>query len=99
MRVAREIKLTDGLRESLEKAARARTSSVRFALRAKMILMAADGMPDLLIAEQLNVSRQSVARWRGRFLLQGGSKASGRMLRGQAASQRSPHRKCRKWFA
>ena len=71
MRVAREIKLTDALREALEKAARARTASVRFALRAKMILMAADGMTDLLIAEQLNVSRQSVARWRGRFLLQG----------------------------
>jgi transposase len=71
MRVAREIKLTDALRKSLEKAARARTASVRFALRAKMILMAADGMPDLLIAEQLNVSRQSVARWRGRFLLKG----------------------------
>jgi len=71
MRVAREIKLTDALREALEKAARARTASVRFALRAKMILMAADGMTDVLIAEQLNVSRQSVARWRGRFLLQG----------------------------
>ncbi len=71
MRVAREVKLTDALRETLEKAARARTASVRFALRAKMILMAADGMPDLLIAERLNVSRQSVARWRGRFLLQG----------------------------
>src|SRR5262245_1958898 len=71
MRAAREIKLTDALRESLEKAARARTASVRFALRAKMILMAADGMTDLLIAEQLKVSRQSVGRWRGRFLLLG----------------------------
>jgi transposase len=71
MRVAREIKLTDALRESLEKVARARTASVRFAMRAKMILMAADGTPDQLIARRLSVSRQTVARWRGRFLLQG----------------------------
>lgn len=69
--VEREIKLTEALRESLEKVARARTASVRFTMRAKMILMAADRMPAQLIAKEMNVSRQTVARWRGRFLLQG----------------------------
>src|SRR5262245_1323470 len=33
-----------------------------------MILMAADGMSDILIADEMNVARQTVARWRGRFL-------------------------------
>ena len=71
MRLAREIKLTDELRQTLERAARARTSSVRFAARAKMILMAANGMTDLSIATEMGVARQTVARWRARFLVLG----------------------------
>jgi transposase len=67
MRVAREVRLSDEQRASLERIARSRTASVRFALRAKMVLMAAEGMSDVSIASQLNVSRQAVARWRGRF--------------------------------
>ena len=68
MRRACEIELTDELRETLERAARARTSSVRFAARAKMILKAADGMTDLAIATEMGVARHTVARWDGRFL-------------------------------
>src|SRR5262252_4571890 len=71
MRVGREVRLSDEQRASLEKIARSRTASVRFALRAKMVLMAAEGMSDLSIASQLNVSRQAVGKWRGRFLSRG----------------------------
>jgi len=71
MRVARGVKLSDTQRELLERVARARTSSVRFAARAKMILMAADGLTDQLIAKELGVTRQTIARWRGRFVLLG----------------------------
>ena len=71
MRVAAVIKLSDEQREQLEKQARARSATVRLAQRSKMILMAAAGLPDLRIAAELGVMRQTVARWRGRFIRQG----------------------------
>ena len=71
MRVAAAVKLSDEQREQLEKQARARRVSVRLAQRSKMILLAAAGFPDLKIAAELGVMRQTVARWRGRFLRQG----------------------------
>src|SRR5919106_2310736 len=71
MRVAAEIKLSDEQREQLEKQARARSVSVRLAQRSKMMLLAAEGIPDLKIAAELGVTRQTVARWRSRFILRG----------------------------
>ncbi len=71
MRVAAAVKLSDEQREQLEKQARARSVSVRLAQRSKMILLAAAGTPDLKIAAELGVMRQTVARWRSRFLRQG----------------------------
>jgi hypothetical protein len=50
MRVAAEVKLSDEQREQLEKQARARSVTVRLAQRSKMILLAAEGIPDLKIA-------------------------------------------------
>ena len=71
MRVALAVKLSDEQREQLEKQARARSVSVRLAQRSKMILLAAAGTPDVKIAVELGVMRQTVARWRSRFLRQG----------------------------
>jgi transposase len=71
MRVAAEVKLSDEQREQLEKQARARSVSVRLAQRSKMILLAAEGIPDLKIAAELGVARQTVARWRSRFIVRG----------------------------
>src|SRR5713101_3765414 len=68
MRVAPEVKLSNEQRQELEKLARGRTVTVRSAQRAKIILMAASGLTDPAIGEQLGVSRQNVARWRGRFV-------------------------------
>src|SRR5829696_5384438 len=71
MRVAAEVKLSDEQREQLEKQARARSVSVRLAQRSKMILLAAEAIPDLKIAAELGVARQTVARWRSRFIVRG----------------------------
>ena len=71
MRVAPEVKLLNEQRQELEKLARGRTVTVRSVQRAKMILMAASGLTDSAIAGELGVSRQNVARWRGRFVARG----------------------------
>ena len=71
MRIAAAIELSDEQRQQLEKQARARSVSVRLAQRSKMILLAAAGLSDSRIGAELGVKRQTVARWRGRFIRQG----------------------------
>jgi transposase len=56
--------LTEEERDELTKLARSRLSSVRLALRAKIVLLAADGMQNKEIAEQLKIGRIQVSRWR-----------------------------------
>jgi transposase len=68
MRVAPPILLTDERRCELAAVAASRTASVRFAQRARMILLAADGKQDIEIAAEVGTRRQVVARWRRRFL-------------------------------
>jgi transposase len=67
MRVALEIVLTEDERGELTKLVHSRLTSVRLAQRARIVLMAAEGMQNLEIAEQLGVGRIQVARWRGRY--------------------------------
>jgi len=71
MRVAAAVKLSNEQQQQLEKQARARSVSVRLAQRSKMILLAATGLSDIKIAAELGVKRQTVARWRGRFIRSG----------------------------
>ena len=68
MRAARPVNLSDAQRDELTAAANSRSMSVRFAQRARIILLAAEGKQDIEIAAALKVRRQTVARWRGRFL-------------------------------
>ena len=68
MRVAPEIVLTEEERDELTKLARSRLSSVRLALRAKIVLLAANGMQNKEIAEQLKIGRIQVSRWRERYI-------------------------------
>jgi transposase len=68
MRVARPVCLSDAQRDQLRSIASSRTVSVRFAQRAKMILLADQGLQDKQIAADVGVRRQAVALWRGRFL-------------------------------
>ena len=68
MRVAPPIHLTDEQRHELSTAANSRSVSVRFAQRARIILLAAEGWQDKQIAAEIGIRRQSVALWRRRFL-------------------------------
>ena len=67
MRVAPEIALTNEEHAELSKLARSKRTSVRLAQRARIVLLAADGMQNKDIAEQLGVGRVQVARWRERY--------------------------------
>jgi transposase len=67
MRKAVAITLSAEERETLERWARSRTSEVRQALRAQMILLAADGLENAEIATRVGAGRVAVGRWRNRF--------------------------------
>jgi transposase len=67
MRVAPGIVLTDDERAQLTSLVRSKLTSVRLAQRARMVLLAADGMQNQDIAQQVGVGRVQVARWRGRY--------------------------------
>ena len=67
MRVAPTIILSDDERAELAKLVRSKLSSVRLAQRARIVLLAADGMQNKDIAQQLEVGRVQVSRWRERY--------------------------------
>ena len=67
VRVAPKIVLTDEERGELKKLVRSKLTSVRLAQRARIVLLAADGMLSKDIAEQLGVGPVQVSRWRERY--------------------------------
>ena len=67
MRVAPEIVLTEDERAELTKLAASGLTSVRLSQRARIVLLAADGLQNQQIAEHLGIGRIQVARWRGRY--------------------------------
>ena len=71
MRVAPAISLTDEQQRELARLARSKRTSVRLAQRAQIVLLAAQGLQNKDIAEQLGIGRVQVARWRERFLESG----------------------------
>ncbi len=58
-------------KSSLTRLARSKRTSVRLAQRAQIVLLAAQGLQNKDIAEQLGVGRVQVARWRERYLESG----------------------------
>src|SRR3974390_203245 len=66
-RSAVRIELDEAERCELETRTRRRKISRADAMRAEIVLLAADGRTNLAIAEQLGVSRLTVATWRKRF--------------------------------
>ncbi len=68
MRVAPVVSLASDQKNLLTKAAKSASVSVRFSLRAKIVLLAAEGGQDIDIARELGVTRQLCARWRKRFI-------------------------------
>ena len=67
MRVAAEIVLTEDERAELNRLVRSKLTSVRLAQRARIVLLASDGMQNKEIAEQLGIGRVQVSRWRERY--------------------------------
>jgi transposase len=67
MRVAPEIVLTDEERAELTKLVRSKLTSVRLVQRARIVLLAAQGLQNKGIAAQLDIGRVQVARWRERY--------------------------------
>lgn len=64
------IDLTPEEREVLESRARQYTLPYRDVIRAKLILLAAEGWQNKEIAEALDTPRPVVSKWRKRFFLQ-----------------------------
>ena len=62
-----EINLSAEERAELEHRAACYTRPHREVLRAKLVLMAADGETNTEIGERLGISREAVGRWRRRF--------------------------------
>jgi transposase len=52
----------------LTRLARSKRTSVRLAQRARIVLLAAQGLRNNVIAGQLGIGRVQVARWRKRYL-------------------------------
>ncbi|ORW71109.1 IS630 family transposase [Mycobacterium riyadhense] len=59
--------VTDGQRKMLESLARSQSGAHREVVRAKALLMAADGVANAAIAARVSVSPATVANWRTRF--------------------------------
>lgn len=64
------IELSSEEREILEARARKYTSPYRDVVRAKAILLAAEGRENKEIAELIDMPRQVVSKWRKRFFLE-----------------------------
>jgi len=54
-------------REELERITRRYTSPYREVMRAKVVLIAAEGLSNKKIGERLDLPRQIVSKWRKRF--------------------------------
>ena len=61
------IELSSAERRELEAIARKYTSPYRDVIRAKIVLYAADGFSNDIIAARLDTPRQIVSKWRKRF--------------------------------
>ncbi len=64
------VKLSNEERRELERRARKYTSPYRDVIRAKIVLLAATGLRNDLIASRLDIPRQIVSKWRKRFCLE-----------------------------
>src|SRR4029078_7424693 len=63
---AAEIVLSDGERAELQSWMRRRTSAAGLALRAKIVLAAADGGSNVELADRLELERGTIRKWRKR---------------------------------
>jgi transposase len=71
MRIARPVSLTPEQTKELQAAAEGRRVSVRLVERARIVLLAAEGLQDKQIAVRLGIDRITAAQWRNRYLEHG----------------------------
>ena len=64
---AEKLPMTETERKTLQAWVSAKTSPQRTVLRARICLLAAEGMPNRIIARNLKTSRPTVLQWRQRF--------------------------------
>jgi transposase len=55
-------------RKALEELTRRRRTAQQIALRARIVLLASEGLDNKAVAARLNISQQMVCRWRRRFV-------------------------------
>ena len=71
MRIAPTVLICDENRVTLEKWSRGRTTPARLVLRAKIVLLAAAGKLNTVIASELGTGMKTVCQWRKRFAQRG----------------------------
>ena len=81
MKPAAEITLIEEQRTELKSRVRSQTLDVRSARRARIVLLAADGVGNREIARQLEISRGQVISWRNRFAAGGMAAIAGDLPR------------------
>jgi len=62
------LELSEGERSELQSLARRRKTAQAAALRARIVLACAEGVENNAVAERLQVTKQTVSKWRGRFV-------------------------------
>ena len=67
MRIAAPVHLTEKDRDWLTKTVKSALTPQRLSERCFVVLLAASGKRNDQIAKKLKITRQKVARWRGRF--------------------------------
>ena len=71
MRIAPRIELPDDSRRVLQRWSRGRSTPARLVMRAKIVLLASDGLENGVIAGKVGTSRATVGLWRHRFAAHG----------------------------
>ena len=71
MRIAAAVELSAEQKQALERMARGRSLPARVVERARIVLLAADGLENQQIARRMKMTPEKAARWRNRFLTGG----------------------------
>ena len=65
------IQLSDSARQELEEIARSQSLPAGFVLRAKVVLLLAEGVPYEAIQSKLDTTAPTISRWKKRYLQRG----------------------------
>src|SRR6266511_2456790 len=90
-RAADALEVSDGQREVLDALARSQTLPFRVVTRARVLLLAADGVSNVEIAELAGVSRPTVLAWRADLAQRGGGCSEAARPAGGAQPLELPH--------